>query len=567
MDYSAARARRTTGSFTTPSPRPWRSRWIAATAILLAGALLPAEPNRGEELERLLSTRSLIRAERLHEHVQTLADDTLEGREAGSRGGRAAGAYLLQQFQASLDAAAGHLEVQSFGSGYRNLIGTLDGSDPLRRDEYILVGAHYDHVGYGTTQNSYGPIGLIHNGADDNASGTAAILMILEAFGQTDLLPSRSLLFVLWDAEEKGLLGSKYWIDHPTVPTNRLRLAINLDMIGRLRDQHVDVYGTRSMAGLRTLVSRANREIGLHLNFLWKMEPNGDHYTFFSRQVPVVMFHTGLHDQYHRPSDDADRINDAGLSTVAQLVFGTLVEAAEDPLSGFRLACQHEGERARQTFERPLPPPPPRLGISWTTAPGETGGLRVTSVRPASPADRAGIQVGDRIRQFAGEAMPDTVTLQRAVVRAEREVSLEILRGEDPLTIPVSLDGLPYRLGLSWRTNSAEPDTVTVIRVVRHSAADRAGLQWTDRIHRIGGKSFSDSREFAELAHALPLPLELLVERNGQFQTITLPADPVGRRAQEETTIPSTVDHEPDSSVAPDSPTDSDSKAGKPELR
>ena len=118
--------------------------------------------------------------------------------------------------------------------------------------------------------------------------------------------PHGRVLFALWDGEEKGLLGSQHWVHHPTVPLQQLKLAINLDMVGRLRDQRVEVYGTRSMTGLRSLVSHANSDLGLRLDFLWKLEPNGDHHTFFSRQIPIVMFHTGLHDQYHRPSDDAE---------------------------------------------------------------------------------------------------------------------------------------------------------------------------------------------------------------------------------------------------------------------
>lgn len=554
----------TLGSRQPHAVRPFS---LALVPICLAGLLLTVHSSLAVELEQLLSTRAFIRAERLREHVQTLADDTLEGREAGTRGGRAAGGYVLQEFEKSLAAAGGRLEVQSFGTGYRNILGVLDGSDSQLRGEYVLIGAHYDHVGFGTVQNSYGPLGLIHNGADDNASGTAAILMLLEALSQTELRPSRSVVFALWDAEEKGLLGSKYWIDHPTVPLSQLRLVINLDMIGRLRDQQVDVYGTRSMANLRGLISRANRDPGLRLNFLWKIEPNGDHYSFFSRRIPVVMFHTGLHDQYHRPSDDVEWINSAGLGTVAELVFGTLVEATEAPLGSFRSEAPQEGEAARKTFERPLASLPPRLGISWRTEPGAAPGLQVTAVRLGSPADRAGIRVGDSIRKFADQVITDTASLQRAVVRAPSDVALEIQRGDESLTLSVSLDGTPSRLGLSWRTNSAEPGTVTVIRVVPHSPADRAGLKLADRIHQIGGKSFADSRTFAELAHSLPLPLDLLIERNGRFQSIKLPDEPIALHTPDEQTTPAPADQEPSDSAASGSAPEPASSDGNPELR
>ena len=392
-------------------------------------------------------------ARNLERHVTTLADDTFEGREAGSRGGRAAGTYLLQHFQHSLETIGGQVQVQSFGAGYRNLLGTLEGSDPDRKQEFLLLGAHYDHVGYGTARNSYGPLGRIHNGADDNASGTAAVLTILEAFSSTGYQPSRSILFALWDAEEKGMLGSEHWANHPTVPRSQLKLAVNLDMVGRLRNQRVEVLGTRSMAGLRSLVSRANQGLGLRLDFVWPLEPNGDHHTFFSRQIPVVMFHTGLHDEYHRPSDDADFINTDGLEEVSQLVFSTLAEAAESPLSGFRSESQQEGQLAREAFERPLPPPEPRLGLSWSATPTESGTLRVTSVRSDSPADRAGIRVGDLLLQFGGRPISSSEALQRAVLQSESEVTVQIQReeGAEPVTLPVRLAGARLRLGLSWR--------------------------------------------------------------------------------------------------------------------
>ncbi len=279
------------------------------------------------------------------------------------------------------------------------------------------------------------------------------------------------------------------------------------------------------MAGLRSLVSRANQGLGLRLDFVWPVEPNGDHHTFLSHQTPVVMFHTGLHDQYHRPSDDADFINANGLEEVSQLVFSTLAEAAESPLSSFRNESRQEGQLARKAFERPLPPPQPRLGLSWSATSAESGGLRVTSVQSDSPADQAGIRVGDVLLQFNGQPTTNSETLQRAVLQSEAEVTVRVQREEstEPVTLPVRLAGARVRLGLSWRENSGEPGTVTVIRVVPHSPADAAGLRLGDRIHRLGGQSFSDSHQFGALARSTPLPLEMQIEREGQLQTITLP--------------------------------------------
>ena len=156
----------------------------------------------------------------------------------------------------------------------------LPGSDPKFRDQVIVVGAHYDHVGYGG-RLSLGPSGYIHPGADDNASGTAAVLELAKAFTVLSAAPKRSIVFAAWDAEEKGLLGSKYWVAHPTLPLEHVVAAVNLDMIGRLRDEHLIVFGVRSGYGWRRLLSSQNVDAGLQLDFSWSLKPNADHYPFF----------------------------------------------------------------------------------------------------------------------------------------------------------------------------------------------------------------------------------------------------------------------------------------------
>ena len=179
-----------------------------------------------------------IHKRELHEHCEVLASDTLEGRETGTHGGEAAGAYIagvLRKEKHIVPAAADGDYFQPFPPNSRNILARLTGGDAALSREYVIVGAHYDHVGYGNSRNSRGPIGYIHNGADDNASGTAALLELVDAFNSLDIRPKRSVLFIFWDGEEEGLLGSKYWMTSPTVPLDRIRLVFNIDMIGRLR--------------------------------------------------------------------------------------------------------------------------------------------------------------------------------------------------------------------------------------------------------------------------------------------------------------------------------------------
>ena len=191
------------------------------------------------------------------------------------------------------------------------MLSVLPGTDPELKDRFIVIGAHYDHVGLGTKRTSLGGIGQIHNGADDNASGSAAVLEVAEALaGSSQLDHRRSILFVFWDAEELGLVGSKYWTAHPTIPVEAIDMALNVDMVGRLREDRLVVFGSRTGVGLRHFAVKHNTQLKrpMALDFNWDLLANSDHYPFFAKDIPVLFLHTGLHGQYHRPGDDADLI-------------------------------------------------------------------------------------------------------------------------------------------------------------------------------------------------------------------------------------------------------------------
>jgi hypothetical protein len=498
--------------------------------VLTSHALAWAPSVRGAEVGAELRNKAALRitAEDLRSHVYLLADDSLEGREAGSRGGYTAGNYLARTMQKHLEPAAeGGQYFQLVQGRYRNILGIWRGSDPQLRAEYILVGAHYDHVGYGTARNSNGPIGIVHNGADDNASGSAALVAIVEALANSELRPRRSILFALWDGEEKGLLGSEYWAQHPTVPLSQVKLAINIDMLGRLESKSLEVQGTRTMAGLRHLVAQANLGNDLSLHFSWDIAPNSDHYTFLSRRIPVLMYHTGLHSDYHRPSDDAERVDLPGLESATRLVFNSVIVVCDaEKCSAYRVAAANENEAWRRSVEAALPPPRPRLGLAWEPfVDADQSGLRILSVTPGSPAARAGIRVGDRLIAANGLPLLSASTLQQLAVSAT-QIQLELLRGAatEPQTIAVPLDGTPARLGISWREDAAEPGSVTVVRVIKHSVADQAGLRVADRILQLDGASFQDARQFRDLTQSVQLPASVLVERAGRMRELVIPS-------------------------------------------
>ena len=394
-----------------------------------------------------------IAAEEMGQTVDVLASPQFEGREAGSTGGHTAGDYLVQQLRKLPLKPAGDRQgyFQPFGYTYRNILALLPGSDAVLREQTIVVSAHYDHLGHGRPGSN--PPGTIYPGADDNASGTSGVLELARAFSSMPLAPRRSILFICFDGEEKGLLGSKHWTAEPTLPLSRVKFMLNLDMIGSLRAERVVVFGSRTAGGLRRMASMSNRDDGLTLDFSWLMKANADHYSFYERGIPTLFLHTDLHERYHRPTDVAGKINRDGMARVARLAFAILNEMAESPAPPrFRAVAKAEDEDAHRRWEAAEP----------------------ISSRPGDP---------------------------------------------------------PLRLGIAWRSDDAEPDTVIVSHVAAGSAAASAGLKVGDRIYRVGGRDFADDTAFAQLARTLPGPLELLIERDGRVRTVILHFPGEARRA------------------------------------
>jgi hypothetical protein len=393
---------------------------------LLTVVLLPATAASGANNGFSAAVASITQAE-LYRHVEILADDVYEGRAAGSRGGRAAAKYLIDQLKAGglAEGARDGVEVQSFNDNCRNLLVLLPGDDPTVGNEAIVVGAHYDHVGYGKRSNSLGPQGKIHNGADDNASGASVLLEMVKAFATSGLKTRRSILFAFWDSEENGLLGSQHWTSHPTLPLERVKLNITIDMVGRLRDQRLQLLGTRSGYGLRRLFSGPVEE-PLWLDFAWDLRSNSDHWPFLERGIPAAVLHTGLHSDYHRPTDDVEKINPAGMQAVARYLLAALINAAnDDRLPAFRGSFKGENESMRRTLEQPLPQvslhtwppnePRPRLGIAWREDDAEPQSALLTRVVEGTPAAAAGLDVGDRLHELDDRPFADGAALLAAI--------------------------------------------------------------------------------------------------------------------------------------------------------
>lgn len=480
------------------------------------------------ELAARMAAKNSVTADEIAAHAGALANDTFEGREAGSRGGRAAAGYLVEQFEkiGLHPAGTGDGYTQTFHNSMRNLIGKLPGSDPELSEEVILIGAHYDHVGYGTRSNSFGPLGKIHNGADDNASGVSALLEAAQAMKLLNGSQRRTILFCLWDGEEKGLLGSHHWLTQPTVPRSAIRCAVNLDMVGRLRNDTAEVYGIRTARDLRRIISQANGPDGPALDFMWKMQEDSDHYNFYRYGIPTLMFHTGKHDDYHRPSDDVEKLNTAGVQRITRLMVDLAIDLADaDTLPGFRNESGREGrdERDRKSLEQPLNDAPDRLGLTWLDGDAGAHGVTVASVYRRRAAMLAGIGVGDRIVAWNGKAITSEAQFQQLISSEADPVTLAVIPrgGTVPRDVKVTLDGDPVRVGLTWIRDDAEPRCVLVKRVFPASAADRAGLRPVDRIYAINDVEFSTDEEFESLLQKSG-KLQLTVERNGKMLTLPL---------------------------------------------
>jgi hypothetical protein len=283
----------------------------------------------------------------------------------------------------------------------RNVIGALDGSEPALKDEWVVVGAHYDHLGLGD-QSSLAPaqIGQVHHGADDNASGTAGVIELARLAANDNREWKRSALFIAFTAEEHGLFGSAYFVAHPTVPLTSINGMINMDMVGRIMNDRVFIGGVGTAAAYRGMVDAANADPGAGLNLDFSDSGYGasDHTSFNTKRIPVLFFFSGLHTDYHKPSDTADKINAEGSIKVLSLVHGVLDRMAN--------------QEARLAYVEVQQPQAPGRGGGGGYGPwfgsvpdfrDDIEGVLFADVMTNSPAAKAGLKPGDILVEFDGK--------------------------------------------------------------------------------------------------------------------------------------------------------------------
>ena len=344
--------------------------------------------------------------------------------------------------------AEGAAGFESVTAPTHNVLGLLRGAGPKSR-ETIVIGAHYDHLGVRRPMMRRFKAGKrvedppepqIHNGADDNASGTSGLIEIARLFSSAPQRPERSVLFVAFTGEESGLHGSKYYVEHPPVPLDDTVAMLNMDMIGRLKPEEnkVLVFGTECGDGFEEALTEAAREVGLSLGPSPDTGGRSDHAPFVRRRIPSMHFYTGNHGDYHKPSDDAHLINAKDGARVVRMVHGVADRLASRSV---RPAFQ---EVALST-PRPDGGGTPSYRVVMGLAPGyaEDGqpGMAVEGVTPEGPAAMAGMKAGDRIVRI-GDRKVDNIYDYMAATRGNQPgdtVSVMVLRGGQEVELRVTL--------------------------------------------------------------------------------------------------------------------------------
>jgi len=358
---------------------------------------------------------------KIKEDVTFLADDKLEGRETGTKGEQAAAAYIAKRFEEiglSPKGTEGFYQTFTFKPKTNpheevkfvsmNQDGTVTGTNVLgyidnQSENTVIIGAHYDHLGYGGEGSLYrGETKEIHNGADDNASGVAVMLDL--AARLKDKNTSNNYLFMAFSGEEMGLLGSNYFTKNATLDLGTANYMINMDMVGRLKqDSTLAVYGVGTSPIFKQTLSSTNG------NFKLIEKESGvgpsDHTSFYLQDIPVLHFFTGQHEDYHKPSDDAEKLNYEGMDLISDYIFEIITELDDNGKLAFR-KTKNESEET------------PRFKVGLGVIPDylfDGEGMRIDGVSEDKPAQKAGLQKGDIVVKLGDSLVTDMMSYMRAL--------------------------------------------------------------------------------------------------------------------------------------------------------
>lgn len=357
----------------------------------------------------------------------------------------------LAQFQKDVDAdlkprsrvlearLTGNVDVQASYADAENVAGIIRGRGALS-NEVVVIGAHYDHLGHGGRGSMRPNDTGIHNGADDNASGTAAVLVAAQRL-QTllkDAQNRRTVMIALFAAEEVGLGGSAYLVEHAPLPIDKTVAMVNLDMVGAMKDDKVVALGSESAPQWQPLLDRLGGELKVHVAAGGDGYGPSDQTSFYARQIPVLHFFTGTHERYHTPDDDAEAVNFAGAAKVAELT-----ARVGDALARGNVSPQY----ARSTAAPPMEGDSRGYGAYLGTVPdftameGTSGGVKLSDVRSGGPADKAGIKGGDVLVEMAGTRIENLYDMTYALQdhKPGETIDVVVLRGGQRTTLRATL--------------------------------------------------------------------------------------------------------------------------------
>lgn len=386
-----------------------------------------------------------ISSEEIKKHIMFLASDNLRGRGTATPDEQKAAEYIASAFKSYqlLPLGSEHSYFQKFTfkkknnphdtstSGMPELTG-INVIGYLNRNaaKTIVIGAHYDHLGLGYDHNSLDaqPEGKIHNGADDNASGTAGLLELARYFSKNKSFKAYNIIFMAFSGEELGLIGSKKWTEHPTFPLNKIYYMINMDMIGRFNDslKKLVIYGVGTSNQWVPLIDSTNLNFHFHI----KKDSSGigpsDQTSFYLKDIPVLHFFTGQHSDYHKPSDDADKINFNGEAKVLEFI-SVLIQKSSM-------------EKNNMVFQKTAAPKENKVSFKVTMGimPDYTfdgNGVKIDGVSPGKPAEKAGLQAGDIIIQINDNLIKDVQEYMKALGQFTKgqTVKVKIIRGKDEI--------------------------------------------------------------------------------------------------------------------------------------
>jgi len=317
-----------------------------------------------------------------------------------------------------------------------NIIGMIPGNHDNHKNEYIVIGAHFDHLGFGgQSSGSLAPDERsIHNGADDNASGIAGVLEIAEKLKANQFELNRSILFMGYNAEEQGLLGSKYYVNNPTVPLKNIITMINMDMIGRMSNNKITVGGTGTSSAFDLILNNIEKNHDL----LITKSPEGfgpsDHSSFYINDIPVLFFFTGAHNDYHKPSDDWAQINVESEKKILDMIYDIVIQIDQLEIKPVFTEAGPKGpSQSRTSFK-----------VTFGIIPSYSSnaiGLEIDGARQGGPAQQAGIKKGDIIIEIEGKSISNIYDYMYRLAELKTGQSVEVIvqRGDKELKLILNL--------------------------------------------------------------------------------------------------------------------------------